>query len=174
MPWATVTARDYASRATDQGVGRALWFVGGTDVEVVTSLIERYPRRRWADMYSGIGLAATYAGGATEAELTALWDHAGEYRPQIAQGAAFGAAARAKAGLICPHNELATQIFCGQPVALAQKVTDEALVDLPADGVVPAYEIWRQRIAAAFARLGHYAPAGTGQKTGTDQDEQAS
>jgi hypothetical protein len=174
MPWATVTARDYASRAIDQGVGRALWFVGGTDVEVVTSLVERYPRRRWADMYSGIGLAATYAGGATEAELTALWDHAEEFRPQIAQGAAFGAAARAKAGLVCPHNELAAQIFCGQPVALAQKVTDEALVDLPADGAVPAYEIWRMRIAAAFSRLGHYAPIGTGQKTGTAQDEQAS
>ncbi|NEA33575.1 DUF1702 family protein [Streptomyces sp. SID13031] len=157
VPWRGATARDYGSRATDQGIGRALWFIGGTDVEVVTSLVERYPSGRRADLYGGIGLAATYAGGATEAELTALWDHAEEYRPELAQGAAFAAAARAKADLVCPHNELATQIFCGQPVALAEKITDETMADLPADGVLPAYEVWRQRISAAFVQSGHVA-----------------
>jgi len=163
-PWRDVIARDYASHATDQGIGRALWFVGGTDVGVVTGLVERYPRRRWADLYSGIGLAATYAGGATEAELTALWDHAEGYRPQLAQGAAFAAGARAKAGLICPHNEMATRIFCGQPVAAARKVTDDAMADLPADGPVPAYEIWRRRISDAFVESGHCAPSTTEKK----------
>jgi hypothetical protein len=161
LPWRDVTARDYASRATDQGIGRALWFVGGTDVDVVTGLVERCPRRRWADLYSGIGLAVTYAGGADEAELAALWEHAEEFRPQLAQGAAFAAAARAKADLVCPHNEAATRIFCGRSVAQARAVTDEAMVDLPADGQVPAYEVWRQRISAAFARSGHYASTAT-------------
>jgi enediyne biosynthesis protein E3 len=164
LPWRGVTAGDYARRAIDQGIGRALWFVGGTDVEVVASLVERYPPGRRADLYSGIGLAATYAGGATEAELTALWDHAKEYRPQLAQGSAFGAGARAKANLVCPHNEMATQILCGQPVALARKITDEALVDLPADGTVPAYEVWRQRISEALAQSGHFALTATEQK----------
>ncbi len=164
LPWRDVAARDYASRATDQGIGRALWFVGGTSVEVVTGLVERYPRRRWADLYSGVGLAATYAGGATEAELTALWDHAADYRPQLAQGAAFAAGARAKAGLVCPHNEMATQIFCGQPVAAARKVTDDAMTGLPDDGPVPAYEVWRRRISDAFVKSGHYAPIATEKK----------
>ncbi|MGC5310332.1 DUF1702 family protein [Micromonospora zamorensis] len=164
LPWRDTAARDYASRATDQGIGRALWFIGGTDVDVVTGLVERFPRRRWPDLYSGIGLAATYAGGATEAELTALWDHAKDYRPQLAQGAAFAAGARATANLICPHNEVATRIFCGQPVALAQKVTDEAKVGLPGDDQVPAFEVWRQRISDAFARSGHYALTATEQK----------
>jgi hypothetical protein len=164
LPWRDVTAREYASRAIDQGIGRALWFVGGADIHAVTALVERYPRRRRADLYSGIGLAATYAGGATEAELTALWDHAKDYRPQLAQGAAFAAAARARAGLVCPHNELATRIFCGRSVALAQKVTDEALVDLPGDGLVPAFEVWRGRISDAFVRAGHCALTGTEQK----------
>jgi hypothetical protein len=156
-----VTAPQYASRAIDQGIGRALWFVGGTDVNVVVELVERYPRRRWPDLYSGIGLAASYAGGATEAELTALWDYAKDYRPQLAQGAAFAAGARDMAGLVCPHNELATRIFCGQSVAQARKVTDDALVDLPADGTVPAYEVWRQRISAALVQSGHFTPTVT-------------
>ncbi|MEU4219508.1 DUF1702 family protein [Actinoplanes sp. NPDC026623] len=161
LPWRDVSSRDYAGRAIDQGIGRALWFIGGTDVEVVTGLVERYPRPRWADLYSGIGLAATYAGGATEAELKALWDHAGTHRAQLAQGAAFAAGARARANLVCPHNETATRIFCGQPVALAQKVTDEAMTDLPADGAVPAFEVWRQRISEAYVRIGHLAPTAT-------------
>lgn len=164
LPWRDVTAGDYASRATDQGIGRALWFVGGTDVEAVTALVERYPRRRWADLYSGVGLAATYAGGASEAELTALWEHAKDYRPQLAQGAAFAAGARGKANLVCPHNELATRIFCGQPVVVARRVTDEAMVDLPGDGPVPAFEVWRQRISEAFVRSGHCALTATEQK----------
>jgi hypothetical protein len=161
LPWRDVTARDYASRAIDQGIGRALWFIGGTDVELVASLVERYPGPRRADLYSGVGLAATYAGGATEAELTALWDHAKDHRPKLAQGAAFAAGARGKANLVCPHNEMATKIFCGQPVALARKITDEAMVNLPADGPVPAYEVWRRRISESFVQFGHYAPTVT-------------
>jgi hypothetical protein len=35
----------------------------------------------------------------------------------------------------------------------AAGVTDAALHGLPGDGEVPAYEIWRQRIHRAFARL---------------------
>lgn len=161
VPWRAVTAPDYASRATDQGIGRALWFVGGTDVDVVVDLVEGYPRRRWPDLYSGVGLAATYAGGATEAELTSLWDRAGEHRPQLAQGAAFAAGARDMAGLVCPHNELATRLFCGRPVAQARKVTDDARVDLPPDGALPAYEVWRQRISAALVQPGHFSPTVT-------------
>ncbi|SRR6266487_6362028 len=160
IPWRDLTARYYAPRAIDQGIGRALWFIGGTDVDVVASLVERYSRRRRADLYSGVGLAATYAGGATEAELTALCAHAQDYRPQLAQGGAFGAVARARANLVVPHNEMATQIFCGRSVAAAQAVTDEARIDLPADGLVPAYEIWRQRIAEALVPSSHNATIG--------------
>jgi hypothetical protein len=160
-PWQETTSRDYAPRAVDQGIGRALWFIGGTDPGVVAGLVERFPSRRRADLWSGVGLAATYAGGATEAELTALWEHGRDYRAQLAQGAAFAAGARARANLICPHNETATQIFCGQPVALAQKVTDEAMTGLPADGPVPAYEVWRRRVSEAFVRSGHLEPTAT-------------
>jgi len=31
-------------------------------------------------------------------------------------------------------------------------LTDEALADLPADGVLPAFEIWRQRIQAHWSK----------------------
>ncbi|NUR47362.1 MAG: DUF1702 family protein [Hamadaea sp.] len=141
----------YANHAIDQGIGRAMWFVGGTDPEEVVRLINRFPAERHADLYAGAGLAATYAGGVDETELRRFWELGAHFRPQIAQGAAFAAGARARAGLTVPHNELATQIFCGTSVDAARKVTDEALVGLTDSGRVPAWEVWRRRISAAFA-----------------------
>jgi enediyne biosynthesis protein E3 len=149
--WPHDTAAGYAHRAIDQGIGRAMWFVGGTDAALVTQMIQKFPQRRRADLYSGAGLAATYAGGADEAEMLTFWKDAGEFRPQVAQGSAFAAGARVKANLVVPHNDLATQIFCGMTTVDASKVTDDTLIDLKPDGDVPSYEVWRQRIADSFA-----------------------
>ncbi|KOX03142.1 MULTISPECIES: DUF1702 family protein [Micromonospora] len=154
FPWPLDEYRWYADHAIDQGIGRALWFVGGTDPGEVARMIEAYQPERRADLWSGTGLAATYAGGGDEEELRALWRLAGEHRPQLAQGAAFAAGARVRAGLLGPHTELATQIFCGMSAEQAQKVTDEALVDLPDGESLPSWEIWRQRITASFVSLG--------------------
>lgn len=145
----------YAANAIDQGVGRALWFIGGTDAELVANMIDRFPEERRADLYSGAGLAATYAGGAEEPELAAFFEHAGRFRPQVAQGSAFAAAARIRADLVMPHTEVATGVFCGMGPEQAKKVTDEALIDLPPDGALPSWEVWRRRIADTFVASGH-------------------
>src|SRR5262249_3287757 len=84
----------YLARAVDQGIGRALWFVAGADPERVANRIGRFAFDRHADLWSGVGLAATYAGGCAPHELPALVELAGEHRPQLAQGAAFAVTAR--------------------------------------------------------------------------------
>lgn len=149
----------YASRVIDQGIGRAMWFVGGTDPELVSSMIGKFPRARQADLYSGAGLAAGYAGGVDENELRDFSERAGDYRPEVAQGCAFAATARAHAGLVVPHTELATQVICGITVEQAVKVCENALPsEVPSGplepGEMPAYEGWRQRIAAELMSLG--------------------
>jgi hypothetical protein len=149
-PWPDSKHAWYAKHVIDQGVGRASWFVSGADPERVVRLFERFPEPRRADLYSGVGLAATYAGGAEREDLSRLWDLAGPYRQDVAQGAAFAAAARVRADLVMPHNELAAEVFCGMTPADAAKVTDEALVDLDDVGNLPAYAIWRQRIGDVF------------------------
>jgi len=149
FPWPGPALSDYAARVIDQGIGRASWFVGGTDPQVVAAILNRFAEHRRHDLWAGAGLAATYAGGADQAELELFWDLAGQYRPELAQGAAFAAGARVRADLVQPHNELATQVFCGLSQAEAAKVTDEALIDLPSSGIVPVYEVWRQRIQDA-------------------------
>ncbi|MEU7821734.1 DUF1702 family protein [Catellatospora sp. NPDC049133] len=151
FPWPADPFRWYAQHAIDQGIGRGMWFVGGTDAELVARMINRFPAQRRADLYAGAALAATYAGGADRDELACFWDLGRAYRPQIAQGSAFAAGARVRAGLDVPHTETATQLFCGLNPVQAKRVTDDALTDLADDGSTPSWEVWRRRIADTLA-----------------------
>lgn len=150
FPWPADDTTGYAPRVIDQGVGRATWFVAGTDPRRVVGFFDGFAEERRPDLYAGAGLAATYAGGASRQELEWFRDAAGPYRANVAQGAAFAAGARDLAGLTMPHNELATQVFCGMSVAEASRVTDEARAGLMDAGPLPSYEVWRQRIASEF------------------------
>ncbi|MER5326594.1 DUF1702 family protein [Streptosporangium roseum] len=158
FPWPADDPSSYANRALDQGIGRALWFVNGTDGDRVASMIEKFPESRRADLYGGAGLAATYAGGAHEDELLAFRERAGEYRPLLAQGSAFAAEARVRADLLVPHNEVATQVICGTTPERAARVTHETRPGGTVQGQLPAYEVWRQRIANEFVSLGGVSP----------------
>ena len=141
----------YANRAVDQGIGRALWFVNGSDVQGVATTIEAFPQSRRADLWSGAGLASVYAGGADAGELSDMVRLAGPYRPHAAQGAAFAAKARLLAGLVMPGTELGVKVHCDMSVEEAAAVTDEARDGLPPDDTdMPRYEIWRDRIRKRF------------------------
>ncbi|MDL4820298.1 DUF1702 family protein [Actinomadura sp. OS1-43] len=151
-----VRGAPYARRAVDQGIGRALWFVCGTDPGLVADRIEEFAEARRGDLYAGVGLAAAYAGGADEKELRTLWDRAGRYRPDVAQGCAFAAEARLRADLVVPHVELATEVLCSMTPEQAAKVCADHLPAVPDDPAadaradVPAYEAWRRAVAAAL------------------------
>jgi hypothetical protein len=151
FPWPAEGPAWHARQVIDQGIGRACWFVGGADPDQVARILGAFPEHRRPDLYSGAGLAAAYAGGATRQELEHFAALADPYRPQLAQGAAFAAAARLRADLVVPHNELATEVYCGTTVEAAAKATDVARQNLPHQGDLPAYAIWRQRVAAEFA-----------------------
>ncbi|WP_279504671.1 DUF1702 family protein [Actinomadura sp. KC06] len=154
FPWPGGPHQWYADRALDQGIGRALWFVGGTDADVVTDLIGEFPVRRRPDLYAGAGLAATYAGGADEDELRRFWKAAGDCRPQVAQGSAFAAEARRLAGLESPHTGIATGVFCDLPPDEAADICVRTRPDGRDQGELPAHEVWRRRIADEFVSRG--------------------
>jgi enediyne biosynthesis protein E3 len=141
----------YALRVFDQGLGRSLWFVDGADVERIPGTIAAFPQQRRADLWSGVGLACAYAGGVDLSEIEHLRSAAELYQPYLSQGAAFAAKARQRAGNPANHTELACQILCGLCAEISAEITDLALENLPHDGMVPAYEIWRQRIQAKFS-----------------------
>jgi hypothetical protein len=154
FPWPGGEHGGYANRAIDQGIGRAMWFIEGTDPERVANLIDTFPAERRGDLYSGVGLAATYAGGVDEQELRVVKDRAGDHRGNLAQGSAFAADARVRAGIVPPHSVLATQVLCGTTPQDAARIVGELRPVHPVDGDQPAYEVWRQRLANEFVSLG--------------------
>ena len=143
-----LVTESYAARVFDQGIGRSLWFLEGADVRGVTTRIDGFPQSRRADLWSGIGLACAYAGGIDRESVQMLRNSAGAYRNHVAQGAAFAAKARQRAGNIAPHTEVACEVLCDASAGVAAKFADRALKYLPDDGVEPGYEEWRRRIRA--------------------------
>lgn len=141
----------YAARAVDQGIGRALWFVHGSDVQHVARAIGRFAQSRHGDLWSGAALASVYAGGAEADDLRLMADLAGRHLPDAAQGAAFAATARLQAGLVTTQTEVSVRVYCGMSVEDAASLCAQATEVLaePA-GTVPAYELWRRRIRGQF------------------------
>jgi hypothetical protein len=144
--------RGYALRAFDQGLGRSLWFVRGADVEAIAEAIGRFEVKRREDLWSGVGLAATYAGGLSTLELDHLVGISGKYRQQLAQGAVFAAEARFRAGIVTLDCERATRTLCRMSVVQAAHlaVTTKPDERMP-DPEGTHYEIWRGDIRRRFA-----------------------
>jgi len=154
LPWPAHGASWYTDHVVDQGIGRAMWFVGGSDPRVVADMIDAFPEERRADLYAGTGLAATYAGGGDEGELRLLKARAGRYLPNLAQGSAFAATARVEADLAIEHTAVASRIICEmtpeQATRLCAETRPDSVTEVPGHPGVPSFEVWRQRIAAAF------------------------
>ena len=144
----------YERRGFDQGLGRSLWFVEGAGVARIARRIAAFPAERRPDLWSGVGLACGYAGGRDRAAVLELRLAAGEHTPELAQGAAFAAEARERAGNPALHTELACQVLCGVSAERAAATAREAGQDLPPDGGVPAFEVWRRRIQEHFPKRG--------------------
>lgn len=137
-------------RVLDQGVGRAMWFVHGGDVERLLEAVERFAPERRSDLMSGAGLAASYAGGVQEEALDQLWTKAGQYRPELAQGAVFAMRARDVSNLLTPDNEAAAQLFCGCTAAEASQIAVDVALTLPMDASLATYEEFRRRVRLRF------------------------
>jgi enediyne biosynthesis protein E2 len=157
----------YFPRAFDQGIGRALWFIHGGQPQPVAAAVDQFAPDRRGDLWSGVGLAATFAGAAPEVALSSLPELAGGHRADLAQGAVFAATARTAAGFVPGHVTTATEALTGMSVADAAALAEQVAVSHPAgegdpatgaddragsppDGT-PAYELWRSRIREQFA-----------------------
>jgi hypothetical protein len=146
-----------AARVFDQGVGRSLWFSQGANPERISAAVAGFDHGRRHDLWSGVGLAATYAGGVDRSALEMLLAGSAEHAPQLAQGAAFAAKARKRAGNPAPHTEIACEVFCRMSADEAAAVTDNCLQNLPCDSPEPAYQVWRARISEGFSLAGRPA-----------------
>lgn len=128
----------------DQGLGRALWFAECATADPIAARIACFPPDRRGDLWSGIGLAATYAGGAGTDEMARLARHAGDHRADLAQGAAFACAARLRSGIVPVHTQVAVTVLAEVDHERAAAWTDEAMRDVAS--TVEGYQRWRAGI----------------------------
>jgi hypothetical protein len=142
---------DYFLRAVDQGIGRALWFIHGGQVADVGAAVRRFAEHRQADLWSGVGLAVTFAGGTDPEGLAALGQEAGDWLPEVALGVAFAARARAYSGSVPAHTEEAASVLAGLSMDAIVALGDDTAVRTGDAGAVPDYELWRRRIRDHFA-----------------------
>ena len=136
----------------DQGVGRSLWFHDCADVAVIAERIGQFDAQRRADLWSGVGLAAAYAGGVCRTDLARLGELAAELRAHVVQGIAFAAAARLRSGSLPSHTHLAAEIVAGVSAEAAAEWTEAALVGLDGEKS-SSYEMWRSRIRQRWHEL---------------------
>jgi hypothetical protein len=144
------TLSGYACHAFDQGLGRSLWFARGADAQRIRQTIAQFSPDRQADLWSGVGLACSYAGGVDNKIIEAIRNSAGQSAIHLAQGAAFAAKARQLAGNPAEATTRACEIFCGMSADRAAMVTDQCRNRL--SGVDErSYEVWRTEIRHAMA-----------------------
>ena len=153
-PWEG--SADYFLRTVDQGIGRALWFIHGAQVPDVAAAVGRFATDRQADLWSGVGLAATFAGGCGPQELATLRRLAREAHPDheahLAQGAVFAAKARSYSGFIPVHSQASIIALADLSMEAATRLADDASVDGPVSGGQPRYELWRRIIREQILR----------------------
>lgn len=128
----------------DQGLGRSLWFSGGADVSSIMNMVSRFPHERQADLWSGVGLACCYAGGAERADLEKLLTIAPELLPHLQQGVTFGATARNHSGNVTEHTVLATSALCACTPQRLAALADQAMQ------TATDYQQWRGNIRHSF------------------------
>jgi hypothetical protein len=142
---------DYFLRAVDQGIGRALWFICGANVPGVAAAVGRFASHRHADLWSGVGLAAAFAGGSGQSELAALRRAAGEHWTELALGVVFAIKARTYAGFLPAHTEAAGAVLADLSPQAAVALADDTTPNGSGPSDLPAYEVWRRNIRGRLA-----------------------
>ena len=143
----------YAARAYDQGVGRALWFVAGGSVVATIKLLSALAESRHSDIWSGLGLAMTYAGSAATGDIADVCEAAGPNRAQFAQGVAFACEARVLARHIPDHTDLAARAVWGIGAEELSGLVRKARDRMPeAESDLPRYETWRRAVAGSLSQ----------------------
>jgi enediyne biosynthesis protein E3 len=149
----------YAQRAFDRGLGRSIWFLFSGDIDGIVQRLAAFPESRRADLWAGIGVASTYAGGVDRATLEKVKAAAGIYASYLPLGSSLAANARYQANNIVEHNNLACSVYCGMSAESAAKLTlaveQEQLIDKqePVFTPTPVFETYRETIRSQFMQV---------------------
>lgn len=89
---------DHGRQLFDSGVARSLWWSQGASPTRLGAAIDRVAEHRRAEMWCGIGVAASYAGGVEPPVLWDVFERSGAYAGDFLSGALLAARMRQKGG----------------------------------------------------------------------------
>jgi hypothetical protein len=119
-----------ARQLFDSGIGRSLWWTCGASPQQIAATIARFPEDRRGEIWCGIGVACSYAGGDDGSSLSALLELAGRHHVDFLSGLPFAARMRQKAGNTSPVTENACRKLLGQTADetadMAQRLLEKA------------------------------------------------
>ena len=156
--------KGYAIRAFDRGLGRRIWFGFTGEIETIAKAIAKFPESRQADLWSGVGLASTFAGGVERETLVELRQLAGDYASHLALGSAMAAKCRYTADNIVYYTNVACSVLCGMTASEAAEIVVRAYnsVDIdpdePLDVEQPAFETMRENVRSHFVKVPVVSP----------------
>jgi hypothetical protein len=160
---ARVVANETYRERYDAGVGRALWFVEGGDPERITKTILTFPPERRPQLWAGVGLACTYAGGVSREWIRRLLQLGAGHELMMAQGSLLACHARHRAGNPAPHNDLAAQTLTGLTAEQLHRIAEDKLTEIdegaPMTNGQDTWSVWLGRIRSALAQSMAPAPA---------------
>ena len=146
----------FAARVADQGVGRGMWFKFGTSGKRIRQVIDACEPERHPDLWTGVGVAAAYAGGVGPEVLSALHHEAGAFRGDVALGIAMAARARHIGNIPTEHTDQACRLFCGMSARRAAELCEQCFAKSNPNKQSEIYQVWQQNIRA------HLRPTGNG------------
>lgn len=133
----------------DNGVGRAAWFYASGEPKKILETINQFPESRRGPIWSGIGLAATYAGGVSADKLKLLRKLSGKHYLQLAQGSMLASHTRFTAGNPSPYTDMCSRILVGKSSEECEQVASRYKAQLASekfiDGV-PSFKIFLQNL----------------------------
>jgi enediyne biosynthesis protein E3 len=148
----------YAVRAFDQGLGRSIWFGHSANIDAIVGTINAFKQDRKADLWSGIGVACTYAGGTCAEDIERLLKASGQYASSLSQGASIAARFRVRGGNLIKSAEITCNILCGLSVQDAAKLAEVTQLELKIDlnesiyNQYPIYEAWRNELSVRLMK----------------------
>jgi hypothetical protein len=86
----------YARQLFNSGVGRSFWWTQGASPTRIRQAIERFPEATRGEMWCGVGIAASYAGGVETRILRDLLEQSGDWSGDFLSGFPFAARMRQK------------------------------------------------------------------------------
>ena len=127
---AKVAANETWRERYDAGVGRALWFVEGGDPERLANTIAEFAPERRPQLWAGVGLACTYAGGVSRESIRRLLELGAGHEVMMGLGSLLACHARHRADNPAAHNDLAAQTLTGLTGEQLHRIAEDKLADI--------------------------------------------